>query len=87
MSKPSPLVDQRHRLRRLYRWSLIGCGGTLAVLIVMIALLFAPLALAAIEYYTFGSSTIENWFRTMGVHDQLGRLYEPIVSRLRQILP
>lgn len=39
---------------------------------------FLPLALSGIEYVLFDTSHVEDFFRTIGLHDALGKFYRAI---------
>lgn len=53
-------------------------GGFVAVLV----LPFVPLALAGIEQLLFGTSVVEDFYRTIGIHGALDDFYEVILGRL-----
>ncbi|MGH7128714.1 MAG: hypothetical protein ACREIV_09095 [Planctomycetaceae bacterium] len=52
----------------------------LSVVITTLLVLHLPLLSALVEYTLFGTSHVEDYCRRMGIHDELGDLYEPIVT-------
>lgn len=58
-----------------------GCSSTAILLIIVLGaplLLFVPLLLAGIEYYTMGTNYVEDFCRDIGIHGFLGKIYEPV---------
>jgi len=41
---------------------------------------FAPLILSLIEQFMFGTNQVEDFCRVIGVHDLLGKIYDPILN-------
>ena len=63
-------------------------GGMMAVVAVLIVLFllillpFVPLLLAMAEALLFGTRQVENFCEQIGIHDELGMLYEPVIEFL-----
>lgn len=73
-------------------WSVLGqvilWGGTaLGLCGLLLALVFLPLGIAFVEYHLYNTTHVEDWFQTVGLHDDLGRVYEPIVEWMRKVVP
>ena len=43
-------------------------------------LLFLPLILAVTENSLFGTREVEGFFERVGLHDELGKIYEPLID-------
>jgi hypothetical protein len=58
--------------------------GWLAVLLelglVAIAVALLPLAFSILEDSLLGTHYVEDFFQTIGMHDSLGKLYEPVID-------
>lgn len=54
--------------------------ATLLLVAAPIFLLFLPLLLAMGESVTLGSRHVEDFCRTVGIHDFLGSVYRPVVN-------
>ncbi len=78
---PVPLsrLFQNTFLQDLYAY---GCIG-LASATVCAVLIFAPLFLSLFEYFVFNTTHVEDFFKRTGLHDELGRIYTPIVDMIR----
>ena len=63
------------RRRSILPWSL-------AVAVLPFIVLFGPLAIAYVEYNFLGTSLVEDWFMEVGLHDQMSRIYDPIIDLL-----
>jgi hypothetical protein len=62
-----------------------GMGPAAAVVLVALAiplLVFAPLIAAIVEHVTFGTDHVEDFLRRIGLHDELGLIYEPVIDFL-----
>lgn len=58
----------------------------LLVLIGLPLLLFAPLLLSFVEHKTMGSDHVEDFCRTIGVHDFLSMIYRPFFEFFEHLL-
>lgn len=83
--KQFPVSQFKNFLNWLVEYLPMYSSITLAFLIVCVSVLFAPLVLAGFEYFILGTSHIEGLFRTIQLHEPLGRLYEPIIDQLRRL--
>lgn len=52
-------------------------------LVVATAIIFLPLAVAGVEYFGLGTHHFEDWLKQIGVHEPLGRIYQPVTDSLR----
>ena len=68
-------MEQEHRFR-----GLIARSGAV---IFLILIPFLPLLLSFVEHSTLKSNHVESFCRTIGIHDELGILYEPVIDLLR----
>lgn len=73
-------------------WSSLGqvvlWGSTaLGLCGLLLALVFLPLGLSFVEHSLYNTTHIEDWFQTVGLHDDLGRVYEPIIEWMRKVVP
>ena len=57
-----------------------GVAPFVWVVIGVPVLLFLPLGIAAGEHFVLGSDHFEQFLIRVGVHEILGRLYQPILS-------
>jgi len=66
-----------------------SAGPVLAVLLALAVPLtvFLPLVLALIEHMLFGSRHVEQFFREVGLHDELDAIYDPVISFLSSLWP
>ena len=64
-----------------------SAGPVLAVLLLLALPLsvFLPLVLALIEYALFGSHHVEQFFREIGLHDELDEIYDPVIDFIRSL--
>jgi hypothetical protein len=62
-------------------------GWFVAIPLVAVALLFMPLLLAIAEGLTLGSEHVEDFFRTIGLHDELGEIYESVFDLFSSLVP
>jgi len=46
----------------------------------VVSLIFLPLILSGIEHFLLGSHKVEDGLRRLGIHDDLGKVYEPILN-------
>ncbi len=61
-------------------FAVLGAIGSVGLLI------FLPLILSLIEYLLFGSDNVQQWFRAIGLHDELGRIYAPFGRLIADVL-
>ena len=65
-----------------------GMGPVAAIVLVVVAIplvVFAPLVGAFIERDLFGTGHIEGFFVRIGLHDELGSIYEPVIDFLERL--
>lgn len=55
-------------------------GWAFASLFLVVSLVFLPLILSGIEHLLLGSHKLEDGLRKLGIHDDLGKIYEPILN-------
>ena len=58
-----------------------GIGVAVCVLtlpFLMVGVVFLPLGLAGLENATLGSHRVEDFFRDVGLHDELSLVYDPV---------
>jgi hypothetical protein len=55
----------------------------IAVVLAVILSVFLPLLCAGVEFLFFGSNHAENFFRRVGIHEALSRIYLPILRLFR----
>lgn len=62
--------------------SRFGMAVVIVLLIVvgLPLLLFLPLGLAIMEDYLFHTREVESFFERLGIADDLGKIYEPVVE-------
>ena len=60
-------------------WASITLGG----LGLLLLLIFLPLGLSLAEHAVFHTHHVEDWFRAIGLHDELGRVYELVLAWFR----
>jgi len=46
---------------------------------------FVPLLIAALEHFIFGTSRFEDLLRDLGVHDEVGYIYKPVVNAIERL--
>jgi hypothetical protein len=61
------------------RSQVVAITATGGALVLLVASPFLPLLLAGLEKILFGSDHVEDLFRTIGLHDDLSRLYDLIL--------
>jgi hypothetical protein len=66
------------------RFLLPVLAGVVVVLGVPLTV-FLPLILAGVEHVLFGTHEVEEFFRKIGVHDELSAIYEPVVDLFRHL--
>ena len=66
-----------------------SAGPVVAVLLALAVPLtvFLPLVFALIEHMLFGSRHVEQFFRAVGLHDELEAIYDPVISFLSNLWP
>jgi hypothetical protein len=79
-------AEQRERAEADPRAGNHWAGTVGAVLVAGVVLLFLPLAIAAFEYFVFGSDHFEDGLRKLGVHDALSAVYKPCVKAIRWVI-
>jgi hypothetical protein len=55
-------------------------GWAFASMFMVVSLIFLPLILSGIEHFLLGSHKVEDGLRRLGIHDDLGKIYEPILK-------
>jgi hypothetical protein len=53
------------------------------IALAIVGAVFAPLAISGIEALIFGTRHVEELCESLGIHEALGRIYEPIVNLMR----
>jgi len=64
------------------RSSRFGMAAVVLLLVVvgLPLLLFLPLILALAENFLFGTNEVEGLCRDVGIHDELGKIYGPLID-------
>ena len=55
----------------------------LAAGVLVVVIPFLPLICSALEHFLAGSNHVEDFFRRVGLHEALGKIYAPLVRLLR----
>ncbi|WP_146507217.1 hypothetical protein [Thalassoglobus neptunius] len=55
-------------------------GAIIAAILFLLLALFLPLIISGIEHFCFQSGHFEDLLRRLGVHDELGMLYQPVLK-------
>lgn len=65
-----------------------GMGPLAAIVVVVAAIplvVFAPLVAAFAEHALLGTGHVEDFFRRIGLHDELDLIYEPVIDFLKKL--
>ncbi|MEW4490184.1 hypothetical protein AB1L42_19020 [Thalassoglobus sp. JC818] len=55
-------------------------GAVFAAIFFVLFALFLPLIISGIEHFCFGSGYFEQLLKRIGIHDELGMLYRPVLQ-------
>lgn len=75
---PRPTTRNKERMMNEQPSSRLPLGTILMAFIAIIGLPFVPLMLAGVEAITLRTNRVEDFFRHIGIHDELSALYDGV---------
>jgi len=78
VSPPRPTTRNKERMMNEQPSSRLPLGTILMAFITIIGLPFVPLVLAGVEAFTLKTNHVEDFFRYIGIHDELSALYDGV---------